>query len=132
VILSDRKRIFTDPTAWLRVSPIMTTEISRAGTLITVGTLRKCAVTARGQVGYIFHSDGSDAALSFVPADCVYLTLDGQVGVNEMAYFASGWGIRNRRYSESETGGKFVFPDADRIVTDLEHPAVRLFLRRVS
>jgi len=88
-------------------------------------------VVARGQTGYLFLSaDGTFTC--FVPADCIFRTEDGQLGVDDIKYFLSGWGIRNLQMSDLEVDGAFVFPSADRLIEDLETPAAQRYLRRIA
>ena len=93
--------------------------------------LPPATVVARGQTGYLFRS-ADQVFICFVPADCLFRTEDGQLGVDDIKYFLSGWGIRNLQMSDIEADGAFVFPDPDRLIEDLEAPASRRYLRRIA
>jgi hypothetical protein len=86
---------------------------------------------AQDHPGYLFKSD-DPASFCFVPEECVFLGADGSVQIDEIKYFTSGWSVRNMRSGDSESGGSFLFPQADKLVRELTAPAVQKFLERIS
>jgi hypothetical protein len=57
---------------------------------------------------------------------------DGGVRINEADYFRSGWAIRNMHGTPIECAGRFLFPNPDRMVTDLSPDPIRAFLVRMA
>ncbi len=88
-------------------------------------------VTVRNQRGLVFKGRGIES-YCFVPWDCIRVAADMRLSIDEIRYFRSGWSIRNMRAVNGESGGILLFPEADRLVSDLAAPAARQFLRRIS
>lgn len=89
-------------------------------------------VRVRDQCGMVFKGRGIDS-YCFVPRECVYSSGPGRVAIDEIRYFLSGWSIRNMRAAKGgESTGCLLFPEPDHLVSDLEAPAARQFLRRIA
>jgi len=91
----------------------------------------EAAVMVRGQRGYVFES-ADRKVYCFVPDDCVYRVENGLLLVNEIAYFRSGWAVRNRRLHHPEADGSCMFPVPDGLVVDPGIAPVQEFLRQLT
>jgi hypothetical protein len=80
-----------------------------------------------GQEGYLFEGKAV-GTYCFVPRDQVRFTDDGNVGIDEVRYFSSGWALRNMRATPVESAGTYLFPKSDRLISNLSFLPVRQFL----
>lgn len=85
-------------------------------------------VVVAGASGVVFEGETPDT-FCFVPQQCVRED-NGKLRVDEIDYVKSGWDVKNVRFSNPPFGNH-LFPNSDRVVQDLEQPAVRGFLDRI-
>ena len=87
-------------------------------------------VTVGREVGYIFLSEEA-GSYCFVPEVCVTFTPAGEVRVDYVGYYLSGWSLRNLRWSDDARTGSHAFPDPGKLVMDLSAPAIQHVLGRL-
>jgi len=91
----------------------------------------KTILTIGSEAGYLFEGT-QPGSLAFVPEACIVYVSKGGLHVDELKYVQSGWDIKNMRFNTVEISGNRLFPDTNRLVTNLREAAPKHFIERLQ
>ena len=88
-------------------------------------------VTVQGAAGFVFQAP-DETSFCFVPEDCVFLSNQARIEIDGIRYVRSGWCVRNMRYVDHESGSSYLFPDPEKLVSEVTTTAVKNFPHQVA
>jgi hypothetical protein len=83
-----------------------------------------------GRPGYLFESETREV-LVFVPEECVVTTREGELSIDQTAFFSTGWAERSALFADAQSDLERAFPDAEHPVTDENDARVKALLLRL-
>ncbi len=91
--------------------------------------MKTATITIDGRTGRVFEGEIPET-YCFVPEEFIFSDGEG-LRVDEGNYIRSRWDVRNMRFNDAGEG-QHLFPNAQRLMADLNGERVSIFIRRLA